>query len=106
MTVCNPLDIGTCPDGQGCFPFEDLFHCASAVGNGSPQGTPCEFINACDPGQACVSPDLVGDCGASGCCADYCDLDVGDCGAGTTCMPWYQAGQAPDECLGLTGICG
>ena len=106
LPVCNPLDISTCPDGQGCFPFEDLFHCASSVGNGTPQGTPCEFINACDPGQACVSPDIVAGCQGAGCCADFCNLDVDDCGAGTTCIPWYQGGMAPDECLGMTGICG
>jgi len=105
LPVCNPLDMGTCPDGQGCFPFEDLFHCANSVGMGTPQGTPCEFINACDPGQACVSADTLTDCDTSGCCADFCDLEVDDCGAGTTCTPWYQGTQAPDECLGLTGIC-
>lgn len=102
LPVCNPLDVTTCEDGQGCYPFDDLFHCAANVGQDAEQGDTCQFINACDAGQACATFD---GCPGGSCCAEFCNLDAPSCPGGTTCTEWYGDGVAPDMCLGSTGIC-
>lgn len=105
--ACNPFDPMACPDGQGCVPVGDLFVCSvDASGDSGAIGDPCEFINACDPGLFCADAASVPGCGSSGCCSSYCsDGDDTVCLAGQACVPWYQPGDAPDDCLATVGAC-
>lgn len=95
---CDPL-VQACGEGDGCYPVAGGFHCApDASGDGGAAGEACEFLNACDPGSACVGAELVPECmGASGCCSSFCDLTVEPppCLPEQECTPWYEAGQAP-----------
>lgn len=101
---CDPL-MQDCPDGQGCYPFADMFICAP-VAMELPAGQPCEFVNVCEPGTFCANDRDVPDCMGLGCCSPYCQ--VGDpmppCLPGQECVPWFEAGQAPPG-LELVGGC-
>jgi len=95
MPTCNPLDPQTCPEGAGCYPLDDRFVCApdaSGPSGGLFEG--CEFINACDPGLACINPRLSPMCPASagGCCLPFCDLSAPACPEGTQCLPFFEEG--------------
>ncbi|MCH9688530.1 MAG: hypothetical protein K0V04_44275 [Deltaproteobacteria bacterium] len=107
--VCNPLDPMACEAGQGCYPVGGFFQCApDASGGQGAAGDPCEFINVCQPGTVCLNAASVPNCqGAAGCCASACDIDDPNpgCPAGTNCLPWFEEGSAPDECLGTVGVC-
>jgi hypothetical protein len=108
LPVCNPNDPAACPDGDVCVPSGDYFFCApDASGEQGAAGDPCEFINVCDPGLFCASAAAVPGCvGAQGCCSSFCtEGDDDNCLAGQSCAPWYEVGQAPDECLGTVGAC-
>lgn len=108
LPACDPLDAeGTCPTGEACYPVGDGFQCApDASGSDGQPGSPCSFINACDPGAACVDDAVVPNCFGAGCCAAFCDLDVpGTCPVGTTCEPWFNPGEEPLECHVDTGVC-
>lgn len=107
LPICNPL-AEECGAGQGCFPVGNVFQCAP-VASGSQPGEPCEFINACEDGAGCVSPDLVPDCpaGSASCCTAFCELqgDGSECAAGQECVPWFEMGSEPDTCLEDVGVC-
>ncbi len=106
LPICNPL-ANECDAGQGCFPVDGTFQCVQVAG-GVDVGEPCEFINACADGTACVNPDIVPGCpaGAGGCCTSYCGLDDDTvCLEGQECVPWFEMGQEPDACLEGVGIC-
>lgn len=109
LPVCNPLDPSACADGQGCYPIDDLFGCApDASGDLGAAGEECQYLNACDTGLFCASAAGVPGCdgGSPGCCSAFCTLgDDGNCLAGQDCVPWYEEGLAPDECLGTIGAC-
>ena len=108
LPVCNPLDESACPSGQGCYPFEDTFLCApDASGELGVEGDSCQFINACDPGTFCLNASAVPGCGSGvGCCSSSCTVgDDSACLPGQSCLPWYDDGAAPDECLGTVGVC-
>lgn len=108
LGVCNPLDPEACEDGNGCFPVGGLFHCApdASGGTGAP-GDACAFLNACDPGTFCASTNSVPGCaGSPGCCSSLCTVGESDaCLDGQECVPWYEDGLEPDDCLGLVGAC-
>jgi len=109
-TSCSPLDQD-CPEGQECVPTTDIFLCApDASGELGAYADPCEYINACDPGLACLPPESTPGCeGGSGCCTPFCDVtQPNSCpGAaeGQICQAWFQPGDAP---IGLenVGVCG
>lgn len=109
LPVCNPLDDDACPDGQGCYGLNDTFQCAPDVsGAMGAVGDECNFINVCDPGTFCAGSASVPGCGggAAGCCSSYCSLgNDAVCLDGQECVPWFEQGQAPDECLGTVGAC-
>lgn len=108
---CDPL-AQDCHESQGCYAVYQTFQCApDASGDGGAAGTPCQYINVCDPGNHCAPPDQVPGCaGDEGCCTPFCDVDAADpCEAllpGTTCQPALEA-QVPDACSagGTVGIC-
>ncbi|MEX1365759.1 MAG: hypothetical protein AB1Z98_21710, partial [Nannocystaceae bacterium] len=109
---CDPI-TQNCGPGQACYPVNDVFTCAP---DASPAdagiGTPCEFINVCPPGLACLTADAVPECeGSIGCCAPYCPVGGADpCPGllpGSECTPWYEEGGAPPEACVVAepGVC-
>jgi hypothetical protein len=106
LSTCDPLVADVCPAGEGCYPLDANFLCApdASLDEGQ-QDDPCEYINVCDPGLACMFG--VGDCGAAGCCAQFCDIDTGnaDCSGLTECIPFFPEGTEPEECHVDTGVC-
>ncbi|MEX1362719.1 MAG: hypothetical protein AB1Z98_06305 [Nannocystaceae bacterium] len=108
LPVCNPLDTEACPDGEACYPLGDVFLCApDASGDQGSAGDPCQFINACDAGLFCLAAVSVPGCaGSIGCCSPGCTIgDDSPCLPGQSCEAWYEAGAAPDACLGSVGAC-
>lgn len=97
---CDPLGQ-ICGDGLECQPDGDLFLCVpDASGELGAYGDPCEYVNVCDPGLACLNVDAVPGCmGDAGCCSPYCDVTQPNtcpgAAEGQECTPWYQSGEAP-----------
>ncbi len=112
LANCDPL-LQDCPDGQGCYGSAagDGFICfkfSGMAGEGVPGGE-CGFVNACQPGAACLAPDAVENCAATnGCCSPYCDLGAADpnavCNPSEECTPWFEAGNAPPQFVDV-GVC-
>jgi len=98
LTQCDPL-IQDCPSGQGCYASSGsgefiCFKYSGENGEGVP-GDPCNFINQCQPGTACLAPAAVEGCGAeSGCCSPYCDLAAADpsadCNGSEMCELFFE----------------
>jgi hypothetical protein len=111
VPLCCPLEQD-CPEGQACYPINDEFSCApDASGDLGAFGDPCEFINVCDPGLACldasVAPPGLPCEGAAGCCTAFCVAGSSWCSEldpAMDCVPWYEEGQAPPG-FEHTGIC-
>lgn len=112
LPTCNPL-MQDCAVGDGCFPVGDGFVCSpDASGAVGEHGDPCAFVNACAPGNICLSPDAHSACASrEGCCTSLCNVSGmdpdGDCAAldpGQTCISYYAKAQAP---VGLedVGVC-
>ncbi|MDC0720121.1 ribulose phosphate epimerase [Nannocystis bainbridge] len=108
---CDPLEPG-CKPGEVCVPnWTSTFTCTiDASGEEGQVFDPCEFLNACDPGLVCLSPDLAEECdpASQGCCLPFCDLTAPlSCpGQGQECVPYFEQGQAPPghEDLGVCGL--
>lgn len=106
---CDPL-VQDCGEGQACYPTSDTFACVpDAGGDAGALGDPCEFLNVCDPGLLCGSPDWIPGCRGASCCTLICDVLAEDpCPAllaGTECMPWYEEGQQPACNSSIVGVC-
>jgi hypothetical protein len=106
--TCDPL-AQDCPPGFGCWGIDDDFVCApDAGGDTGAYGDPCEFLNVCDPGLACVNPDVVPGCASAGCCSPFCNVAAAEnCpGEGQECIPWFDPESAPPgyENVGICGI--
>jgi len=108
MPYCDPL-LQDCADGYACYPMNEAFICSpDASGEDGAYGDPCEYINVCDPGLACLVADVVPGCGGDvGCCSPFCALsDPGTCpGTGQECLAWFEDGAAPTPALQDVGIC-
>ena len=106
LGTCDPLG-SDCDADEVCVPVSSRFVCttnAAPKGAGN-DGDPCEYTNVCNPGLVCLGAEFVPGCeGDTGCCAAYCDLAAPDCD-GTSCLPWFDEGQAPEE-LDHVGVCG
>lgn len=110
LPQCDPL-LQDCSDGEACYPVNDHFACApDASGEDGAAGDPCEFINACAPGNMCLGAAAWPGCtGSAGCCTPVCDLEaVGEeCpGEGQMCEAWYEEGAAPPgtEAVGVCAL--
>lgn len=106
LPTCDPL-LQTCPDGQVCVPsWSSGFICTPTVPEPAGPGEPCESIDACEPGLACVGAELVPDCMATGCCTALCDITdpMPPCLPGQACTAWFEPGAAPPD-LENVGAC-
>lgn len=111
LPTCDPLAPACAPDevcAPNSFDANALFVCvADNSGDGGAEFEPCEFVNACDLGLACLDSALAAECDplASGCCLTYCDLSAPTCsGAGAECTPWHEDSPAPPD-LENVGVC-
>jgi hypothetical protein len=113
LPLCNPL-TPVCPEGDGCFPWADVFMCAPVVDPGE-FADPCNAaLSDCAAGLYCAPPEAVPGCaGDDGCCNAYCDLAAVEpsaacpgVAAGQECVPWFEPGRSPpgDETLGACVI--
>jgi hypothetical protein len=103
LITCDPL-VQDCPMGQGCYASATsndfvCFKYSGMNGEGAP-GDPCNYLNQCQPGTACLAPEAVEGCGAqSGCCSPFCDLSDADpnanCNPTEVCEAWF-ADPPPD----------
>lgn len=110
LTECDPL-IQDCPTGQGCYASTGsgefiCFKYSGENGEGAP-GDPCNFLNQCQPGTACLGPASVEGCGAeSGCCAPFCDLSAAmpgePCNTSETCEAFFE--DPPPDYIDV-GVC-
>lgn len=107
LPICNPLVPTDCAPGNGCYLVQGQFTCApDASGQLGEPGDPCEFINACDPGNSCVSAELVPGCVGSSCCTPFCDVLAPECPDGSSCADLFSPGDAPAACVENVGLCG
>jgi hypothetical protein len=112
LPPCDPI-LQDCPAGEGCYPQSQSvgFVCAADASGteGTTPGDPCEFVNACSPGQVCAGPTNVAGCdpAAVGCCAAICDQsDPAPCSAPSArCVSWWGAEEPPEGCPAGLGIC-
>lgn len=107
LPTCCPLEQD-CPEGQACYPVHHDFECAPDVsGEQGVFGDPCEFINVCDPGFACLGDEAIVECEAAGCCTAFCEVGFDGCGDlqnGLECVPWFEPHEAPPG-LEHVGMC-
>lgn len=104
--TCDPL-LQDCAPGQGCYPSTQVFACApDASGEMGAVGDPCEFVNTCNPGTACITAASLPSCAGSGCCSPFCDFTdpSPECPDGTVCNSWFGEGAAPRG-LEDVGVC-
>lgn len=116
LPVCLPgCDVlaQDCVQGNVCVPVNGSFNCVlDASGDEGQAFDPCEFLNACDPGLACMNSTFATECDSqgNGCCLPFCDIDDPNAcpGVGQECLPWYPVGEAPvgDEDIGLCRLPG
>ena len=103
---CDPF-LQDCDDGLGCYWSGAAFACAVTLPAALELGEPCGYLTDCNPGLGCVDAEQVPGCLGAACCSPYCDTSLGDadCAAlpGTTCVAFFEEGQAPPawETLGL-----
>ena len=114
---CDPL-VQDCGERQLCtvVGYSDMPPvCVFDASDGTQSpGASCVYQNECNPGNACVSSDLVPECPGYGeCCTAYCDTTDPQADAlcaalfegapDVACRPYYDAGCAPEgyDWLGL-----
>ncbi|MCA9691746.1 MAG: ribulose phosphate epimerase [Myxococcales bacterium] len=113
LLECDPLVQNCQGNNEVCIPdpMGDTFVCVlDASGGDGVAGTPCEFINSCNPGNMCLNVDYypAPDCqGSIGCCGPFCDLQNPLCPEdppGLSCESFYEPG---NEAPGFedVGIC-
>ena len=75
---CDPL-LQDCQGNQGCYPAFDRFICAVPfLDQGGSDGDPCQTIQSCKPGLACVNADALDGCAGNACCTPSCDRNEAD----------------------------
>ncbi|MCA9688293.1 MAG: hypothetical protein KC636_01700 [Myxococcales bacterium] len=110
LPTCDPI-AQDCLGASACViaPAGDGFNCVSQAPSGHPAGSPCAYVDDCDPGLVCIDPSRypAPDCArAEGCCAPLCDLDASQCPgepANLLCFPWFQQGVG--SCHENVGVC-
>ncbi len=93
---CDPLHQD-CADGHACMPATDgeTFACVPPGGDALvAAGQPCESLNACEVGTACVTAQVLPACVGTSCCTSFCDASmIPSCADPTPlCRSWYEEG--------------
>lgn len=107
--ACDPL-ADDCPSNDVCVPTGVSYDCVlDASGDMAPYGTPCNYINVCNPGLACVDAAGVPEpsCeNSAGCCSPFCNVfEPSICpGEGQTCEPVYDPQPPGFEHVGVCTI--
>lgn len=106
---CDPVLQDCANPSDGCYPANEGFSCfLDASGEAGGVNEPCEFINFCDPGLACIEAQTASeacDPQAGGCCTPFCEFPGGACpNPDQACAPWFPEGNAPAG-LEHVGIC-
>jgi hypothetical protein len=107
---CDPL-LQDCGRGLACFWVNNSFSCIFTMQD-IPTGEPCGYVNDCAAGNGCVPAEALPSCAGEACCTLFCNIEQGDqqCEAlpGTSCVPFFEEGQAPPgyELLGLCALPG
>ncbi|MEM6291501.1 MAG: ribulose phosphate epimerase [Myxococcota bacterium] len=92
LPTCDPL-LQDCQDGFGCYATWDTYTCAPDASSGERGvGEPCEFLNACAAGLACVQGES---CESPGCCMPFCSLSSPSCPEGSSCVPMFEDADVP-----------
>ena len=78
---CDPILQDCNPDAVCNYdPGLERLSCSFGTSDGmKPYGSPCAYINACNPGLACIDAAYVPEpecVGAEGCCSPYCDVNA------------------------------
>ena len=89
---CHPL-LQDCGEGRGCYLNYNGFLCVhDASGDAGASYDGCEFLNACNPGLVCTSPEDDDACSdsAAGCCKTLCEVGTSGppCPPLEECVPW------------------
>jgi hypothetical protein len=97
---CDPLIQDCGSEGIACYPINDGFSCVPIAAETEGQANdPCEFINACVEGLACVDSTTASaacDPKVTGCCQPFCEIPDGPCpNPDQQCVPWFEPGTAP-----------
>ncbi len=94
LALCDPLDPGSCDEGDGCYTVLGVFTCAPD-NSGAAGGLfeTCTSDSQCDPGSICDA----GMCNTEtdACCTPWCDLDAPNCPPGTGCQPFADGFAQP-----------
>lgn len=111
LPACNPL-LQDCADDQLCISAhlgDPAFVCFPQRPGPGQLHAPCDRLDACAPGLACLDPALALECdpqAAIGCCLPFCDTTMPDCpGAMQQCQSWFE-GDPPPPGLESVGFCG
>ena len=107
---CDPL-LQDCAEGLACYPINNGFNCTPDASGGAGQANePCEFVNVCAEGLACLDAVLASaacDPMLTGCCQPFCEFPGAPCpNPDQECVQWFQDGQAPmgQENIGICAI--
>jgi hypothetical protein len=107
LEICDPL-AQDCDPGLGCYWANNEFYCLETTQD-ILLGEPCETIDSCLPGLACLPAEVLPDCMGSDCCASFCSVAVPECPQpGTECADFFEMGMAPPgyEDIGVCVIPG
>ena len=107
---CDPL-LQDCPIDQLCITINsgDFVCILDASGAAGQVNDPCEFINACDPGLACLNaPGATSACDQNtvGCCQPFCKFPDAPCpNPDQQCTQWFAQPIPPgSEDIGVCAI--
>ena len=99
LPLCCPLEQDCPREQDACIPVNDGFLCTyDASGDLGAFADPCEYVNDCDPGLACLDGERVPGCDHYGCCTSFCGVGSASCQLlddAMDCIPWYDDGEAP-----------
>lgn len=107
LRTCDPLNPQTCGETELCTPNNNgNFVCtfAGKPENQGAYGSPCEFVNECAEGFACVEREVFDNCETGSCCTPYCNLNEDNpCPNELECVPWIDEDLPPE--LEHVGVC-
>lgn len=107
LPACDPL-ADDCAANEVCIPALDGFLCIIA-GNAGAINDPCEFINSCDKGLACIDPTTASsacDPQPTGCCQPFCALPNSPCpNPDQECVQWFAPQMPLPEGYENVGVC-